>query len=79
MIIVYSQPDCRPCKRVISKLEDESVEFEVVDISEDQTAWQFVTEMLGARSTPVIDSEFGPILGYDPDKLKQLITWYKEN
>lgn len=75
-VIVYTQPACLPCKRVIRKLEEAGVGFQVVDISEDQDAWAYLVNVLGAKSTPVIQSDdFPPILGYDPDKLKELLLF----
>lgn len=77
-MIVYTQPACRPCKRVIQKLEEAGVEFDVIDISEDQSAWQYVIDILQAKSTPVIDSEFGVLRGAEClDKMKSLISWYE--
>ncbi len=51
--------------------------FETVDISlpEFSDAKTYVTEVLGAKSTPVVVSDvFEPIIGYQPDKIKQLVA-----
>lgn len=73
-VTVYTQPNCLPCKRVIKKLEESGIEPEVVDITENDLAYSLVKNTLGAKSTPVIVSEvMDPILGYQPDKLKDLI------
>lgn len=72
---VYTQPGCLPCKRVINKLLEAGVPIEVVDISLHEEAKTYVTQVLGAKSTPVIVSDvMEPILGYQPDKLKELIV-----
>lgn len=74
-VTVYTQPECLPCKRVISKLQDAGVEIEIVDISKDLLAKDYVTRVLQAKSTPVVEAPgFEPIVGYQPDKLKELIT-----
>lgn len=74
-VTVYTQPACLPCKRVIGKLKEAGIIFDVIDISEDQDAWGYLVNVLGAKSTPVIEADgFEPILGYQPDKLKDLIT-----
>lgn len=77
---VYTNPGCRPCKRVIGLLEKAGVEHEVVDLSlpEHADAHAYVTEVLGARSTPVVVSDVAePIIGYEPVQLKALISSLK--
>ncbi|MCA2331877.1 NrdH-redoxin [Mycobacterium avium] len=76
-VTVYTQPGCRPCKRIMDQLKMFGVPFEVVDISlpEFSEAKTYVTEVLGAKSTPVVVSDvYEPIIGYQPDKIKQLVT-----
>jgi glutaredoxin-like protein NrdH len=74
LVTVYTQPDCRPCKRVISKLEQAGIEIEVVDLSRDLLAKDYVTRVLRVSSTPIVEAYgFLPIVGYQPDKLKELI------
>lgn len=76
MITVYSRPQCLPCKRVIDKLAAAGLEFEVVDVSKDAKAYDYVVNQLGAKSTPVVTSwTHPPILGYQPDKLADLIRY----
>lgn len=76
---LYTQPQCRSCDRVKQKLEDAGVEYRTIDISDDGDAYAFVRDVLGAKSVPVLVSDtHDPIFGYDPDKLKALITWYTE-
>jgi glutaredoxin-like protein NrdH len=74
LVTVYTQPECRPCKRVIKKLEDAGIELEVVDISRDLLAKDYVSRVLRAKSTPVVEAYgFPVIVGYQPDKLKEFI------
>lgn len=75
VVTVYTQPECLPCKRVISKLQEAEIDIEVVDISKDLLAKDYVTRVLRAKSTPVVEARgFEPIIGDQPDKLKDLIT-----
>lgn len=77
MIVVYTQPDCRPCKRVIQKLEEAGIDHEVVDLSRNLIARDYVTKVLLVTSTPIVEEDDGVlIVGYQPDKLKQLIERY---
>lgn len=81
-VTVYGQPNCPSCVRVVQKLENAGVEFDYVDISKHQfhEARVYVTEVLGAKSVPVVvDDYHEPILGYQPDLLGELIAFHKED
>ena len=74
LVTVYTQPDCRPCRRVIKKLEEAGIELEVVDLSKDLLAKDYVQRVLRVSSTPIVEAfGFPLIVGYQPDKLKEFI------
>lgn len=77
MIIVYSQPDCQPCKMAIKMLDDAGVDYIVNDISQCIMCKEYVTEDLGAKSTPVIhrmgEATDVNIIGFKPDEIKAMI------
>ncbi len=76
MITVYTQPGCRPCKRVLAKLLEAGLPHKVVDVSVDLQAKAFLN-LLGAKSVPVVVAEgYNPIVGYEPILLKYLIETY---
>lgn len=81
MINVYTQPDCRACKRVMGKLEEAGIRFGAVDVSLDDDARDYVVSELGAKSTPVVlDTETGEyIAGYQPDLLRIFIKERLDN
>lgn len=54
MITVYTTPTCTPCKVIIRRLERENITHKVVDLTQDEQAYQYVTETLGRTQTPVI-------------------------
>lgn len=88
MIYVYTQPGCAPCKRAISRLEESSVEFEVIDIAEpinERIGEQI--KNLGATGTPVferfVDSDYSEFetewfQGYDKYGVDKLEKWISE-
>lgn len=75
MITVYTQPNCRPCKRVIDQFKAAGIDHEVIDLLENALAADFVLRALKGKSTPVIhDDVTGDIIrGYQPDLVKKLI------
>jgi glutaredoxin-like protein NrdH len=77
-VTVFTQPDCRPCKRVIDKLTEAGLPIDVIDISADLLAKEYVTRFLQAKSTPVVEAPgFDAVIGYQPDKLKEIIGAFR--
>lgn len=76
MIYVYTQPDCRPCKRTIQLFEDAGLNPLVVDLSKNPFAADYVKRVLKAQSTPVVeDDETGEFfIGYKPELIKEWIN-----
>lgn len=71
MVRVYSKPACVQCVATYRKLNELGVEFEMVDISVDESALEFVRD-LGYQQVPVVvvaDTHWG---GYQPDRLTTL-------
>ena len=73
MITVYTQPDCRPCKRVLDMFKEADIEVEVVDVHNNLFALDYVKRALQAKSVPVIETAEELILGYQPEQIKELI------
>jgi glutaredoxin-like protein NrdH len=72
--VVYTQPDCRACERVIGKLRESGIDPEVIDVSRDLVAKDYLTRFLRASSVPVIEAPgFDAVIGYQPDKVKEII------
>lgn len=53
MVTVYSQPNCQPCKATKRFLEKNGIDHEVIDLSQDHDAREFVVS-LGYKETPVV-------------------------
>ncbi|QBJ04858.1 NrdH-like glutaredoxin [Mycobacterium phage Elephantoon] len=76
-ITIYTQPGCRPCHRIMQKLDDKGLDYDVVDLTRNEEAKIYVTSVLKAASVPVIVTDhLEPIIGYQPDKLDELIEYY---
>ena len=67
-VIVYSRPDCNPCKAVKRLLTAEGIEFEERN-AEDHADY---LASLGARSVPVVIDGDQVIHGFIPDELRKL-------
>lgn len=68
-VVVYTQPNCPPCKMVLRLLEAEGIPFEERPAADHL---DFLAS-IGARSAPVIIDEDGKaIFGFIPDQLRRL-------
>ena len=72
-VIVYSTPLCAPCERLKRHLRERGVAFKVVDIMMDEDAGAFL-ESRGIRSTPVLSVDGELVVGFDPERIDQLLT-----
>lgn len=75
MISVYTQADCRACKRVLAMFAEAGVEVETVDLDRNLIALNYVKRALNAKSVPVIEKDNGDVIfGYQPEQIKELIN-----
>lgn len=71
MVIVYTLPSCVQCdstKRVLTK---NSIEYQEVDLSQDEQAMEFV-KGLGYNAAPVVVAGDEHWSGFRPDRLSSL-------
>ncbi len=53
-IAVYTKPECNSCDQTKRRLDKRGIEYETVDVTEDDAARDFVTDRLGYRQMPVV-------------------------
>lgn len=71
MTTVYTKPSCVQCdmtKRYMDKL---GIDYNTVDITEDEEALDMIME-LGFKSAPVVISDAGSWAGFQPEKINLL-------
>lgn len=72
-ITVYTKPACVQCKATYRALDKEGIEYEVVDISQDPEARDYVMA-LGYLQAPVVVAGDDHWSGYRPDRIKSLVS-----
>jgi glutaredoxin 3 len=72
-IKVYSTPTCPYCDLLKDYLKDNNVEFEVVDLSQDEKAAQYIMEKTGKMAVPVTEIDEEIIVGFDRAKISQVL------
>ena len=70
---VYSTPTCPWCHRVKEFLNEIKVEFEDINVAEDQKAAEEMVDKSGQRGVPVIEIDGEIIIGFNPDAIKKAL------
>ncbi|ATI40919.1 NrdH-redoxin [Pacificitalea manganoxidans] len=70
-ITVYSKPACVQCTATTRALSARGLDFEVIDLTEDDAAMTRVQE-LGYRQAPVVMAGDDHWAGFRPDKIGAL-------
>ena len=73
-IKVYSTPTCPYCHLVKEYLKEKGVEFEDIDVSQNESALQELIQKTGAMAVPVIDIDGEIVIGFDKEKIDQLLA-----
>jgi glutaredoxin-like protein NrdH len=72
-ITVYTLPSCVQCESTKKVLDKNNVEYSVVDLSEDETAYEMV-KALGYQAAPVVVSGDDHWSGFRPELLSALVS-----
>ena len=72
-ITVYSTTTCPYCVMVKDFLKENKVEFEDINVQENQEAAQEMVKKSGQYGVPVIDIDGEIIIGFDKSRIKELL------
>ena len=72
-VIVYSTPTCPFCIRAKQFLKDNNIQFEDIDVSENQEKAQAMVKKSGQMGVPVLEIDGKIIVGFDKDKIKEAL------
>jgi glutaredoxin len=72
-VIVFTQQDCPPCGWVKSFLAERGVDFEERSIDAGFAVVRELTQKYKSQSTPTVVIGDQVLIGYDPERLSQLI------
>jgi len=70
---IYSTSSCPYCVALKGFLEENKVEFEEIDVSQDQESMKMIVEKTGQMGVPVIDIDGELIVGFDRKKIVELL------
>ncbi|MDO8489427.1 MAG: glutaredoxin domain-containing protein [Candidatus Omnitrophota bacterium] len=72
-VVVYSTPICPWCIRVKQFLKENNILFLEWDVSIDKLAADEMVKKSGQMGVPVLDIDGQIVVGFDKDKIKQLL------
>lgn len=73
VITIYSKPNCVQCNATYQALERKNIPYQVVDLTEDDDALQFVRQ-LGYQQVPVVIADQEHWSGFRPDMISRLLA-----
>lgn len=70
-ITVYTKPSCVQCNATYRALDREGLAYEIVDLTQDETALEKV-KALGYQQAPIVIAGEDHWSGFRPDKISAL-------
>jgi len=77
-VIVYSTPTCPYCVMVKNYLKENHVEFEEINVAEDQQKAKEMVDKSGQMGVPVVEIGDELVIGFDKEKIKKLLGLEEE-
>jgi glutaredoxin-like protein NrdH len=71
MTVVYTKPACVQCDATKRLMDGLGIDYEAVDITQDEVAYNKIVNM-GYQSVPVVITDSGAWSGFQPDKISTL-------
>lgn len=71
MVTLYTKPNCVQCTATKRRLDTLEIEYEMVDVVEDEAAFALI-KGLGFQQAPVVNAGDDWWSGFRPDKIDEL-------
>jgi len=71
---LYSTSSCPYCVALKGFLEENKIEFEYIDVSQNEESMKMIVEKTGQIGVPVIDIDGELIIGFDRQKIAKLLN-----
>lgn len=73
-VTIYSTPVCHFCQAAKEYFKDNNVAYTEFDVASDAEKRQEMIEMTGQMGVPVIRIDDDVVVGFDEDKVKELLA-----
>ncbi len=71
---VYSTPTCPYCFTLKEFLKEHNIEFEDIDVSQNEGAFREMVAKSNQMGVPVVDIDGQIVVGFDKEKITQLLN-----
>jgi len=71
---VFSTQTCAYCVTLKEYLKENNISFEDIDVSQDEEAMKEMIDKSGQMGVPVVDIDGEIIVGFDKEKINQLLN-----
>jgi len=71
---VFSTPACPYCVTLSAFLDENGIQYEHINVAEDEKAREEMIEKSGQMGVPVIEIDGEMIIGFDRDKIVKLLN-----
>lgn len=72
-IMIYTIQDCPHCEELKDFLKQKKIEFEDIDVEENDEIAEEIIEKTGQNGFPVIDINGEIIIGFDEEKIEEAL------
>ena len=73
MVKLYVTPACPYCFTLKEYFKEHNIDFEEVDVSQNEKARDDIIERSGQIGTPIIEVDGQIVVGFDKEKINQLL------
>ncbi|MBU3964664.1 glutathione S-transferase N-terminal domain-containing protein [Patescibacteria group bacterium] len=73
IVKIYSTPSCPYCEILKQFLYEKGVKFEVIDVSDNEEAQNYIFEKTGKMAVPVTEIDDEIVIGFDKQKIMELL------
>ena len=74
MVKIYTSPACPYCFTLKEFLKEKGIEFEEVDVSQDEKARDEMIKKSGRLEAPIMEIDGEIVIGFDKEKIVKLLN-----
>ena len=72
-VVIYSTPTCPYCIRAKQFLKDNNINFQDINVAQDEDQAEEMIKKSGQMGVPVLDIAGTIIVGFDKERIKQAL------
>ena len=74
MITIYSTPTCVYCASLMEYLTKNNIQYQEIDVSENEKELEKMVAISGQMGVPVIDINGDVVIGFDKERIDELLN-----